>query len=521
MTPPALPLLLWTFMLLLHAHGSSSLKVLVVTIDHRELEGDLRFGNASYQALSAVINYNYAKLHGYDYVYYHPLINETATRLKYGMRPKPLPPPPPPPPPDRAGAEDGGERTHRAHAHLHTHASHLDPEAPTAFHPGLKEFRGSSWCRLPVLWQLVRSNADRYDLLLVIDSDLVMSASQQNVSVEARLADWAARPTSVTWGPKDLSTARIIFFPNSPFGNWEPASGVLLIQPRLLQPSAADMLKDWWDFEWAEKNFAIMHDQDVLWRVFQWSPQTVFALNQRYAAMVAERQFPVDMSIDDWCLRRAWICHVSQSWGKERLRIFHRILHSEVVHHRTRARLSNETRHVGEFFRETLGLIRARDEVQADVLAAAEEMEQSGTRKRIGNHVPQGNEPASVSAGAAFSASPSLPPASTLTLTLTASPSPPPASAAPSAQGSELPDPEEHNNEFHNLNPSKVEEPHAERLAAFRASMAAFAQRVKAAGALGWGQGPKAADAKALYSNVTLGRISHEQFEARYKALVE
>lgn len=462
-----------------HSTGKQSGQnsVLVVTIDHRELDGS-SLRNASHQALSAVINYNYAKLHGYDFLYYHPFLNETSTRLKY---PKAL-------------------VTHGAH------------EAATSFHPGLGEFRGSSWCRLPVLWQLVQSNADKYDLLLVLDSDLVMSAAQQNVSVETKLAEWQAASTGPQrgkWGPADLGAARIIFFPNEPFSAWEPASGVLLVRPKLRAPSAADMFKDWWDFEWPDKNFALMHDQDVLWRIFQWTPQTVFSLNQLSCAMVAERQFPVDMSIDDWCLRRAWICHVSHSWGKERLRIFHRVLHSEVVHHRTGARLSNETRQVGAFFQETLGVLRASAEVQVDVLAAAEMMERAGERKRIGNHVAQGSVPGSVSGIVVVHPPPPPPPSSPTT-----------SSTAPTPAATEVPDPEERNNEFHNLNPSSVEQPPAERLERFRQGLAAFVQRVKAVQALGQAGGPKAEAAKALHAAFTMGLASHEQFEERCKALL-
>ena len=478
----------------------NSLRVLVVTIDHRELDGELR--NASHQSLSAVINYNYAKLHGYDYKYYHPVINESDIFRRYGLRKRAT---------AAVGLADAGdptvihdsheggetgaalERRRRRKQALAAHHSLSQDEAPTAFHPGLKEFRGSSWCRLPTLWHLSKQYADKYDALFVIDSDLVISAVHQNATLEQKLKEWQSRVDGITWGPKDLSKAGLIFFPNSPFGNWEPATGVLVIQPKL---HAAEMIKEWWDFEWPEKAFSLMHEQDALWRVYQWTPQTVFTLNQANTAMVSERQFPVDMSVDEWCFRKGWICHVSHSWGKDRNRVFHRILHSEVVHHSTKARISNEAHQVGDFFRETIALIRAQ-EVQFDVVKAAEEMElQGGQRKRIGNHVAQGSSP---------------PP-----------PPPPPPSPGSAASASAVPtptkefnDPEERNNEFHNLNPSTVEEPDRDKWVKFKAGMSNLVGKMKALkNAATQGESSrKNAMAAALHRNFSLGTISFDSFE--------
>jgi hypothetical protein len=508
---------LWTLILLILISPGIPLRVLVVTIDHRELDGELR--NASHQSLSAVINYNYAKLHGYDYKYYHPVINETAVRIKYGLKSKPVMPVVVDSTEHHEGGEESGGVSDRAAAAAsrrrrkvaQAHAFH--DETPTAFHPGLKEFRGSSWCRLPTLWHLTKLAAaeDKYDALFVIDSDLVISAIHQNITVEQKLQEWQSRADGVTWGPKDLEKAAIIFFPNSPFGNWEPATGILLIRPKLLL-GAADMIKEWWDFEWPEKSFSLMHEQDALWRVYQWSPQSVFKLNQEHTSMVSEKQFPVDMTVDEWCFRRAWICHVSHSWGKERNRVFHRILHSEVVHHGTKARLSSDAHQVATFFHDTIALIRG-NEVQFDVVAAAEEMEaKGGQRKRIGNHIAQNGElPAPV--GSPSSSNPS-----TSSDQTSAS-----VSVAPTTLGKAAVDPEERNNEFHNLNPSAVEVPTKEQWASFKTSMDKFVAKMKAlkndAGGATGGATPKAnfnVAAAELYRNFSLGRITYDRFEREW-----
>ena len=480
---------------LLFARLAHPWRVLVVTIDHRELDGELR--NASHPSLSAVINYNYAKLHGYDYKYFHPVINETEVRQKYKLK-KPIAAPPPPPPEEEDSSSTSSSSAASRRRRRPVAAPHAPDETPTAFHPGLKEFRGSSWCRLPTLWHLTRQYVDKYDALLVIDSDLVMSAVHQNTSVEQKLSEWQSRSDGVTWGPKGpelASKAAIIFFPNSPFGNWEPATGILLIRPKL---NAAAMIKEWWDFDWPEKSFSLMHEQDALWRVYQWSPQTVFQLNQANTAMVSERQFPVDMTVDEWCLRKAWICHVSHSWGKDRNRIFHRILHSEVLHlHSTQTRLSSDAHAVASFFHDTIALIRA-SEVQFDVLRAAEDMEANGgPRKQIGNHVPQHTDASApaAEAGKAMASSPSAAP-------------------APGA-----PDPEEQNNEFHNLNPSTVEEPTKDRWEVFTRgtkNLVESMSKLKSAASEAPGATPKQIGAAALHRNYTLGRISHDSFLALY-----
>lgn len=480
----------------------SKKRILVVTIDHRELDSELR--NASHQSLSAAINYNYAKLHGYDYVYIHPTLNETRVRRDFGLRKKKVVVTVDPSADqqhesggeeeDHQSAGGGGSfrRRRKQHPSAPVHGHHLD-DAPTAFHPGLKEFRGSSWCRLPTLWHVIKQYEGKYDYLFVIDSDLVISAVHQNVTVEQKLQEWQSKK-GITWGPKELSKAGIIFFPNSPFGNWEPATGVLLIQPT---PMAAAMIKEWWDFEWPEKAFSLMYEQDVLWRVYQWTPQSVFTLNQQNAAMVQERQFPVDMSVDEWCLRKAWICHVSGSWAKDRNRLFHRILHSEFVQHHDKKRLSSDTRLVATFFKETIAKIVSQ-EVQFDVVRAAVEMEKNGgPRKKIGIHVPQHSEEVGTSSAS---------------------------SASPTVVGTAAPkeDPEERNNEFHNLNPSEVEEPSETQWSAFSKGVAAFVEKRKSLKKLvdSSTPHPHKAELRALYENLTLGRISSEKFERVFQALM-
>lgn len=476
----------------------SSLRILVVTIDHRELDADLR--NASHQSLSAVINYNYAKLHGYDYIYYHPFINETEVRIKYELNQKltisqsqrqdEMD--------ESSSFERPGGRKRRRQPSTAFH-----DEVPTSFHPGLKEFRGSSWCRLPTLWHLAKQYNGKYDALFVIDSDLVISAVHQNTTIEEKLVEWQKQPDSITWGPKDLNRAGVIFFPNSPFGNWEPATGIMIVRPSLM---VADMMKEWWDFEWPEKAFTLMHDQDVLWRVYQWVPQTVFVLNQQNTAMVNEKQFPVDMSIDEWCLRKSWICHVSHSWGKERNKIFHRILHSEVVHHSTKFPLQSD---VGAFFKETIASIRAQ-EVQFDVVKVAEEMETNGgIRKKIGNHISQQSEVYQpVVAGVATNTAASAPSPVAPTSKITTMPS------------KEAADPEERNNEFHNLNPSKVEEPTQDAWASFKQGMRRFVERMAKVKRISEAAGPKKSFAGLLYHNMTMGIITQERFESLFQLLV-
>ena len=95
----------------------AQLRILIVSVDSRELVDELHEGTP-YTSLAAVINFNYAMEHGYDYKYLRNFIDVNETRTKYNVDV-----------PDDAKFED-----YRS--------------AVTAFHPGLKQYRGATWSKV-------------------------------------------------------------------------------------------------------------------------------------------------------------------------------------------------------------------------------------------------------------------------------------------------------------------------------------------------------------------------------------
>lgn len=127
----------------------TDLRVLIVTVDSRELVPELH-EHTPYTSLAAVINWNFAKKHGYDFKYLRDYIDLNETRRKYNIE---IP----------ADEPDEG-KDYRS--------------TVTAYHPGLKEYRGATWSKLPVLWHIAVTMASKYDLIMYLDSDAVITAAK-------------------------------------------------------------------------------------------------------------------------------------------------------------------------------------------------------------------------------------------------------------------------------------------------------------------------------------------------------
>lgn len=128
----------------------------------------------------------------------------------------------------------------------------------------------------------------QFDLVMYLDSDAAVTQVHANKSIDDALKIWKAE-ARITWGKKDLDNAAMIFFPNSPFGDWEPNLGAILFRPN---QATQQILCEWWNSNDPEKNFQPGYEQSVMWKIFQQYPQTQYALNQSSTAMVTEPQFP-------------------------------------------------------------------------------------------------------------------------------------------------------------------------------------------------------------------------------------
>jgi hypothetical protein len=271
-------------------------KILVMTVDSRDIHEDVN--SASYVSMTAVLNYNYARRHDYEYRFFHPFVDVVRVESKYSV----------------AAPKNSSLRNHGSVVGV------------TAFHPTLKCFRGASWSKLPVLWH-VASTHQQFDWILYIDSDIAVTANHGNRSIQDAILFWAEHQV-VIWGERNVSNAAIIFMPDdqsSAFGSSEAGDGVFLFRPKA---TTAKMFKEWWDYDSAESSFSPPYEQAALRKIL--SSSNSYSLNKDVTAMVAEPQYPTNgMNIDDWCLKSGWICHLGNHWAKDRHRICRRMLHTE------------------------------------------------------------------------------------------------------------------------------------------------------------------------------------------------
>lgn len=349
------------------------LRILMVSIDSRELEDELTT-KTKYPSLSAVLNYNYAKRHGYHYRYYHPFINIDEVEKKYNVK-------------------------------LNTtKINGQDPRSiVTSFHPGLLQYRGASWSKLPLLWHVATTMGNDYDLMIYLDSDLVITpdTAQGNRRVEDALKEWQEGHKFV-WGVDNVKKSPLMFFKNSPYGDQEPCAGFFLFRPKI----AAPMIKDWWDFDIEEKNFDAMHEQSGLWRLYNQEDQFKYYLNKSSITLIHENQFPVgDMKMEEWCLHKGWVCHVCNNWGDLRHIMFKKMLGIE------EKEITSSATHekIREAYRNAIKEIKEVGATQFNILSAAEAMEVSGDRNRADKPTYAKNNPAISSSSSKSSATQSIP----------------------------------------------------------------------------------------------------------------
>jgi len=355
----------------------TSLRVLVVTVDHRELSEEM--DSAGYTSLSAVLNYNYATKHGYDYRFYHVSTDLARVKRKYNATP----------PAASVAAADGLRAR--------------------SYHPGRAEFRDYTWSKLPVLWHIA-SAVRQYDLILYLDSDVAMTAVNEHRSIQEAIVHWDDS-YKVVWGVKDLKKAGIMFLPEMPPDSNKPAVGAFIFRPKL----ARHMFKVWWDAP-SQPSAADDHhtsDQRALWELLSMgngsssgsgsgsgSSHHTAAITASTVSLINELQYPgaEGATVDDWCLRQGWICHVGNRWAKDRHRIFRRMIMTEekeqrqsaaanatvaahnVSHSTGRTAPVAATTHAPSLafkFRVTIRKIKA-NEIQFDLLAAAEAIHKSG-----------------------------------------------------------------------------------------------------------------------------------------------
>lgn len=124
-----------------------------MSIDTREVKPELNIND--YVSMTAVLQYEYCKANGYDYISFRTDDKklEESVREKY---PEVL----------NASKRDFGEKYGRAN-----------------YHVGYKYFRASSWGKLPPLWYLANEFGMHYDYFWFVDSDATPNPIHKNISV--------------------------------------------------------------------------------------------------------------------------------------------------------------------------------------------------------------------------------------------------------------------------------------------------------------------------------------------------
>eukprot|EP00597_Dinobryon_sp_UTEXLB2267_P000119 CAMPEP_0170056928 /NCGR_PEP_ID=MMETSP0019_2-20121128/136_1 /TAXON_ID=98059 /ORGANISM="Dinobryon sp., Strain UTEXLB2267" /LENGTH=426 /DNA_ID=CAMNT_0010261529 /DNA_START=783 /DNA_END=2060 /DNA_ORIENTATION=- len=305
----------------------SGLKVLMVSIDDRDLKLALEGKPDDYVSIAAVLQNDYALHNGYDYISYrtdHAKLISTF-RVKF---------------PDIALDVKNFEENKYGHA---------------AFHPGYKYFRASSWSKLPPLWLLNKEYGYLYDYIWFIDSDATPNPSYRNRSLSDSLRLWNESSDKMVYrGVKDVFKATFLFMSNYPWRDDMPCAGTFIFKTGA---TADAILREWWDYDIPQKNQADFMEQDALWYQLESGPEYGFLLNNSVVSLLTENQFP-----SAWQgVSNLWFTHIP-NYDTRRNCYFRTMLHSRSLYE-------------ASAFRSAIEYIQKHSHIVGNVLEVAMEME--------------------------------------------------------------------------------------------------------------------------------------------------
>jgi len=252
------------------AGDNGGLKVLMVSVDSRQLKPNLQ--NTDYVTMSSILVSDYAQKNGYDYI----KITSNHSKLFENVEKK------------------------------YNRKSKLgigDKYGVTIFHPGLGQFRASSWAKMPLLWHAYDQFGEYYDYLWYVDSDLTINPMFNDRYLSSELEKWQNDThRHVFWGsnPKD---ATFLFFNNFPWREDMPCAGTFLMKSTNL---GEKMLREWWDYNLEIKNWYDFMEQDALWYMIE-NPEYGFLINTTTVSLLIENQF-----MSEWLgYNDLWLLHIA------------------------------------------------------------------------------------------------------------------------------------------------------------------------------------------------------------------
>ena len=194
------------------AGDSRGLKVLLVSVDNRALmtqryparDPESLRARGAFASLSAAINEDYAREHGYDYLF----VTLNSTKLYAQLKP----------------------RYNCTFDDIEVKSIHNFKYGPSSFHPRYQYLRASSWNKIPPLYHLSYEYGHLYDWIMYLDSDVTLNPLYRNRSVSHMLDEYQHGKSNkfgvdvlpnnssyVQWGQTNLSKTNMLFLSNFPW----------------------------------------------------------------------------------------------------------------------------------------------------------------------------------------------------------------------------------------------------------------------------------------------------------------
>jgi hypothetical protein len=190
-------------------NNSKQNKICIIMSDNREISDD--YENAEYHSLAVAINYNYAKKHGYNFIYYNPYIpNE--------------------------------------HKITNSNSSNNMKNKIDSFQSKLNKYRYASWTKLVTLFNTLLEN---YKYVFYLDTDAIII---NNIDLEKYL-----REVPYFKGNKD---SELKFLINKPHTLEDPCAGVIIIRNSDITKRA---VKYWWNYDMPKFDKKHAYEQESLW----------------------------------------------------------------------------------------------------------------------------------------------------------------------------------------------------------------------------------------------------------------
>lgn len=203
---------------------------LVFTLDNRLP----RANGEDYVSRMAVINYLYAKKHGYDFTFYVPFLNWASVT-----------------------------KEHPSTKDVDRLKSGQPKNIPCCWHSGLRQLRSAPWAKILATWDALHfiintHKSSEETTLLYIDSDAYVK--NHSLSLEEFVETRA--PPKVIWGSLPKQTHSLFFLNNEPWHKMRPCSGIFVMRAGL---TLRRFIKAWWDYDLPSSNFKDWYEQDALW----------------------------------------------------------------------------------------------------------------------------------------------------------------------------------------------------------------------------------------------------------------